>query len=358
MISLTPGPTPIPDFITQVLQQPLLYHRSEKFKELYSETTDLLRKYFLASKEHRILCITGSGTNAMELLVANLPLSKKLLIPTFGKFSQRWAEIAAAYSFDYTILNYAWGDYPKVSDIIAALEKDPSIQVLCLTHSETSTATRIDVEQIAFYARKLRPDVLILVDGITSVGAMPFYTELWEIDAAITSSQKALGCPPGMSFVSISQRYIEHAQPCGYAYNLQKYLENDAKNLTPFTPATQILMAVYMSLKYLLNIGLPQVWNTTHTLAQYTRNEVQKLGLELCSKQPCDSLTAFYLPQNISASQIISAVYQETGILLGNGQGQWKNKIIRIAHMGYVQPQMIETAIQAIEKNILSLADR
>lgn len=351
MISLTPGPTFIPDFIREVLQKPIIYHRSAEFKVLYSEVTHLLKQLFLATDDYVVLCITGSGTTAMEMVLANLSSEKKLLITDFGKFSGRWAEIAKAYNLNHTVLSYQWGDYPKVNEVIHTLEQNKNIDVICLTHSETSTATRTDIEQIAFYARKIRPDILILVDGITSVGAMPLYTGAWELDAVIASSQKALACPPGMSFIALSKRYVEKAQPCGYAYNLQKYLDNHYKNLTPFTPATQILMAVKTSLEFFIQKSLPIIWNNTHQLAQYTRREIEQAGLKLCSYQPSDSLTAFYLPEP-TAGQLIEKVYQQTNILLGNGQGEWKDKVIRIAHTGYIEEKHIQTAIKSLKKLI------
>ncbi len=354
MISLTPGPTFMPDFIREILQKPIVYHRSEEFKEMYAEVSRMLKKLFLAIEEYTTLCLTGSGTSAMEMLLANLDPHKKLLITDFGKFSGRWAEIAQAYNLTYTVLQYTWGDYPKVKEVIQAIEQDKDIEVLCLTHSETSTATRMDIEQIAFYAKKTRPDILILVDGITSVGAMPLYTHAWGLDAVITSSQKALGCPPGMSFMVLSPEYIQKAQPCGYTYNLQKYLDSHQKQLTPFTPATQILMAVKRSLEYFIQTGLPAIWNHTHTLAQYTREKIQELGLKLCSDNPSDSLTAFYLPENIKSTEFIEKVYQQTGILLGKGQGEWKERIIRIAHTAYVKQEYVQTALESIKTSISS----
>jgi aspartate aminotransferase-like enzyme len=352
MISLTPGPTHMPDFIREVLQKPIIYHRSAEFKELYAQTCHWLKKVFLATEEYKTLFVTGSGTNAMEMLLSNLNPHKKLLITDFGKFSGRWAEIAKAYNLNSKVLSYQWGDYPKINEILQAIEQDKDIEVLCLTHSETSTATRTDVEQIAFYAKKIRPDILILVDGITSVGAIPLYIHAWGLDAVITSSQKALGCPPGMSFIVLSPEYIEKSQPCGYAYNLQKYLDNDAKQLTPFTPATQILMTVNSSLEYFIQTGLPIIWNHTHTLAQYTRQKIQEMGLKLCSTNPSDSITAFYLPEKITAGEVVQKVYHETGILLGKGQAEWKEKIIRIAHTAYIKQEYLQTAMESIRKQI------
>lgn len=352
MISLTPGPTPIPDFVQKVLQEPVLYHRSDEFKKLYLETNNLLRQFFLVSEKYTLLCITGSGTTAMEMVLANLDAHKKLLITDFGKFSHRWIEIAKAYNLNHTVLTYEWGDFPKTQEIIQVIEQDKAIEVLCLTHSETSTATRTDIEQIAFYAKKIRPDILILVDGITSVGAMPLYGEIWGLDVVITSSQKALGCPPGMSFIALSPEYIEQSQPCGYAYNLGKYLESHKKYLTPFTPATQVLMAVKCSLEHLIEKGLPTIWNNTHQLAQYTRKKIQEMGLNLCSTSPTDSLTAFYLPDGISAKMVVDEVYAKTNILLGKGQGEWQEKVIRIAHMGYVQQIDIQNALESLENII------
>jgi len=352
MISLTPGPTPIPDFIQKVLQEPIIYHRSVQFKELYGQVQQLFKQLFVAGDDYTVLYVTGSGTNAMEMLLANVASHKKLLITDFGKFSGRWAEIAQAYNLKNTVLQYQWGDYPKVQEVVQAIEQDKEIEVLCLTHSETSTATRTDIEQIAFYAKKIRPDILVLVDGITSVGAMPVYTEAWGLDAIITSSQKALGCPPGMSFIVLSPQYISQAQPCGYAYNLYKYINSHSQHLTPFTPATQILMSVKYSLEYIMKAGLPEIWNNTHQLAQHTRKDIQELGLKLCSTNPSDSLTAFYLPEQVNAQMIIEKVYKETDILLGEGQGEWKEKVIRIAHMGYVKQSYIENAIDLIRKNL------
>lgn len=344
--SLTPGPTPIPDFIQKILSQGVIYHRSEEFKILYAQNRTLFQQLFLT--QNRILTLTGSGTYAMEFALANLNPKEVILGVSFGKFSQRWLDIAQQYGRKIYEVSAPWGEAPSTQAILTALEQAPDVSVLCLTHSETSTGTRLDIERIIYEAKLLRPNLLVLVDGITSVGAMPLYTDNWGIDMVFTSSQKALGCPPGVSFCAVSETYLQRAVSAGYAFNLDKYLKSDDKNLTPFTPATLEIMAVNASLKYILTHSLPTWWNEKHQLAQFTRKKGQEIGLNLWSQQPCDSLTAFRLPTHITASDLTQYLQKEHNILIGKGQGEFKEQIIRISHLGYTPQSITDQALKGI----------
>ncbi|MEM6766672.1 MAG: alanine--glyoxylate aminotransferase family protein [Bacteroidota bacterium] len=349
---LTPGPVAIPDFVWEAIQQPVIPHRSVVFEEIYSQLLNSLRYFFQTKGEVISMIASGSGGVESAMYSLFLPGEKVLVVDT-GKFSNRWVQYAETTGLDVSELSYEWGSVPKTEDILIKLEKETPKGII-LTHCETSTGALLDLEEIAFAVKERVPNCLVVVDAITSVGAVPFYFDDWQLDCAICTSQKSLMNPAGLSVFAMSELAIRklRATFSGDYQNLKSYLTFAQQHNYPFTPPVNLLFGVKAALAWFQQQKLPNVWNQTHQTAQYFRSEIQQLGAKLLAKSPSDSLTAFYFEQG--DHQIIKQkLAEEYQIEISGGQGPYKGKLLRVNHMGetgIVDMQEVLSALKSILK--------
>ena len=236
-----------------------------------------------------------------------------------------------------------WGKAPKVEEIMAILQKEKNINGIILTHSETSTGALLDLEEIAFAVKRHDPNILILVDGITSVGTIPFFFDEWEIDCAITASQKALMNPAGTIAFALSEPALKKLSDTDASdfHNLYNYVKAVAEFSYPYTAPVQLLFGLDAALDHIEENGLPAIWNKTHHSAKTFRNILSELGGKLLSDSPSESLTAFYFPEKDNEA-IRQQLIKDYGMHLSGGQGELKGKIMRISHMGTSDADLME----------------
>ena len=359
---LTPGPTDVPPEVLEEMGKPIIHHRTSAFQEVLSDVSARLQR--LLRTEHPVLTITGSGTTAFEAAQVSLakPGSRVLTVGA-GKFGERWQEIYDAYASALGLaenvkIDVPWGEAPTAGQIEEALQTYPDISVVTVVHSETSTATACDIRAIAEVVRKT--DALLLVDGITSVGALPVEMDAWGIDVLVTGSQKALMLPPGLGFVGLggrAQQRLEHIDPvASYNLDLRRWLKSWKKNDTPFTPPVSLIRGQRVALERIENEGLEQIWDRTSRLAKATRTAFQAMGLELASRSPSDSVSGAFYPDGVSDKSFRPAVRDNHGVHLAGGQdgrnGEWSGKVFRASHMGYVDMGDTLAALQAIETEL------
>jgi aspartate aminotransferase-like enzyme len=229
---------------------------------------------------------------------------------------------------------------------------------LIVTHSETSTGTACDMKAVAEAARRVAPDILIVVDGITSIGALPFEMDAWGVDVAITGSQKALMLPPGLGFVSLSERARKAAgdnpRKDKLYLDLLAYEKAMGNWDTPYTPNNQLIEGLRVSLQMILDEGLEHVWQRTHASAAAVRAGCSALGLEMFSQMPADSVSAIKLPAGVSDDDLRKPLKKKHNVHLAGGQGDMKGHLFRVNHMGYTDVFEALIAVSAIE---LVLAD-
>src|SRR5262249_14398769 len=199
---MTPGPTPVPPEVLAALAEPVVHHRGRDFREIYERCLARLREVYRT--EHDVLLFTSSGTGAFESAVANLVSpGDRVLVLSAGNFGERWASLTNAYAADVVHARLAWGESPDADDLRSALADAGDVRVVYLVHSETSTGVVVDIQSLAATAREA--GALVVVDAVSSLGAVPLETDAWGIDVVVSGSQKALMCPPGLAFVSVSQ---------------------------------------------------------------------------------------------------------------------------------------------------------
>ena len=351
----TPGPTPVPPEVLAALAEPVIHHRARDYRDIYERC--LARLHEVYRTQNDVLMFTTSGTGAFESAVANLTTpGERQLVLSAGNFGERWAGMVRAFAADLVHVRLDWGETPEPDDLRSALAGG-DVRVVYLTHSETSTGVVCDVQALAAVAKEA--GALVVVDAVSSLGAVPLETDAWEIDVVVSGSQKALMCPPGVAFTSVSQVALEtsaRATAPRYVLDWERTRKAQAKLDAPFTPAVSIVRALDVALGLLLDEGLEAAFDRHARLGRACREGAKAMGLELFSPDEDRSavVTAIRAPDGVDATEIVSTLRDRFGITIANGQGELKGKIFRIGHIGWFDVFDITTALAAVE---LVLAD-
>jgi len=350
----TPGPTMVPPEVTLAEAQPMIHHRTPQFSQIFYEMSEDL-KYLFQTKTGEVFTLMSSGTGAMEACVANV-LSKgnKALVVVSGKFGERWAELCKCFGIETITIDVENGKAVKPADIEVALKKTPGINVVFTTQCETSTGVVHDIKSISPIVKKY--GALLVVDAITGIGVHPLLMDEWNIDVAITGSQKGCMMPPGLAFVCVNSSawsVIEKTDLPRYYWDFRKMRKELKDKTTPFTPAVSLVMAMKTALDMIKKEGIENAWKRHASLAHATRESAKALGLELfAGEYSSNVLTAIKAPKGMDVDKIIKKLRDETGVTFTGGQDELKGKVIRIGHMGYVNDFDIIVAISALEKGL------
>lgn len=331
----TPGPTQVHPEVLEAVTANFTYHRSEEFREFHKSLLSKLKQIFFAEAHLNIL--TASGTGAMEAVVLNFcSNSERVLYINQGKFGKRWGIICDVYRIPAEELKIPYGDSVCV-ELLKEIDLE-RFSAVFLTHAETSTATITDIHQLAGYIRS-KSNALVIVDAISSIGTVEFNMEKWNIDVAVSASQKGFMSPPGLSIVAFSnrafERMLENKIP-KYYFDLKKESEVQKTFSTSWTPALGVMYGLDKACDLILEEGIENRWQSVHRMAEYFREECKRFGFGIFSKCPADSLTAITFPGNIPTGKLVSRLKEKYGIQIANGQADigLKDKIARISHMG------------------------
>jgi aspartate aminotransferase-like enzyme len=361
---LTPGPTAVPPRVLAEMALPIIHHRTRQFQAIFAELSEQLKRVFRTRGP--VLSLAGSGTTAFEAAQVSLarPGSKVITIAG-GKFGERWQDVYDAYApylnLQQVRINAEWGTAVDPDRLATALKENPETSVVTVVHSETSTCTANDVQALAAVTREASDGLaLLLVDGITSVGAFPCEMDAWGIDVLVTGSQKAMMLPPGLGYVGLGERAIARLAelkpgPC-YNLDLRRWLKSYEKNDVPFTPPVSLIRGQKVACEMILEDGLEAVFERTDRLARGTRAALEAMGLKLVSRDPAPSVTGAYYPQGVDDSAFRKALREKHGIHITGGQdgrgAKWAGKVFRISHMGYVNADDTRAGLQAIETEL------
>jgi len=356
---LTPGPTAVPPAVLAEMALPIIHHRTKQFREIFAEVSQRLARVFRTTSP--VLSIAGSGTTSFEAAqISLIEPGKKALTIAAGKFGERWQDIYDAYGVEQVRINVPWGDAVDPAQVEAALKENPDISIVTLVSSETSTATACNAQAVAAITRK--SNALLIVDGITAVGALPVEMDAWGIDVLVTGSQKALMLPPGLGFVAVAERAqarLAAVKAKGY-YNLdlRRWLKSAKDNDVPFTPPVSLIRGQRVALEMIENAGLENVWKKATTLATASRAAFKAMGLKLISTSPSDSVSGAFYPPGVEDSPFRAAVRDKHGCHIAGGQdgrgAKWKNSVLRISHMGYVDAEDTTVCLNAIEAELIA----
>src|SRR5215210_969461 len=347
----TPGPTPVPPQVLEAMSRPIIHHRSSDFREILERTLERLREVHRTDGD--VLVYTASGTGGMESAVSNLTRpGDRVLVVSAGYFGQRWCAIAANFGCDVQTLEYDWGESPTPEDLAARLREVGGAKVVFLTHSETSTGVVADVQNLAAAAKET--GALVVVDAVSSLGAVPLETDGWGIDAVISGSQKALMTPPGLATVSVSAdawAAVERRAASRYYFDWTQTKERQDASDPAFTPAVSIVVGLDVALGLLLDEGLEEAFERHTRLGRACREGVKAMGLELFSPDDDGSavVTAVNAPDGIDSGELVQTLRKRLGIVLAPGQGPLKGRVFRIGHIGYYDIFDITTALAGVE---------
>jgi aspartate aminotransferase-like enzyme len=338
-----------------------VHHRTADFRALYQRVLADLKTFVGTSND--VLLLASSGSGAMEASVANLTSpGDRVLVVTAGKFGERWRDLAKAFNCKIDLVEAPYGETISVNAVKSALTADT--RAVYMQATESSTGARHDVEGVA---RLLHgSDTLLIVDAITGLGTTHFDVDGWGIDVIIGGSQKAVMIPPGLAYLSVSERAwkrMESAKQPRYYFDLQKERKAAAKGESAFTPATSLVAGLGAAMDFIrdnghsdLAAGRRLLIENAELAARMTRAAAAALGLELyAAKAPASALTAITAPNGISSDDIVKRFRDQFGAVVANGQAEMKGKIFRIAHLGYYDYMDTIGAIAALEQIVAEL---
>ncbi|MBI3303959.1 MAG: alanine--glyoxylate aminotransferase family protein [Deltaproteobacteria bacterium] len=347
---LTPGPTTVPPEVLLRMSQPLIHHRTPEFAHLFAEVQEGLCRLF--QTEQDVLILAASGTGAMEAAVSNTcSAGDTVIVVNGGKFGERWLKICQAFGVKVVEIKVEWGQAVQVAAVAQALKDHPEARAVLLQASETSTTVLHPVEEIAALTRN--SDTLLIIDGITAVGATDTPMDRWGLDIVVTGSQKALMLPPGLAFIAFSPkawRRVAAATLPRFYFDLRREHKEQQKHTTAYTPAISLIYGLHEVLRLLREEGLEHVFARHARLAAATRAAAQALGLRLLAPEaPSPAATGVWLPADINGSRLLTYMRDRMGVDIAGGQDHLKGKIARISHIGYAGPFDVITGISTLE---------
>lgn len=348
---LAPGPTPVPERVMLAMAEPMLHHRTPQFEAIFKEAAEGLRWLFQTEKD--VLILAASGTGGMESSIANFfSPGDKALVVNGGKFGERWTNICKAYGLKVTEITVEWGKAVDPKAVADALKADPEIKGVFVQASETSTTAAHPVKELADIVKN-HENTLLIVDGITAVGVYDMPMDKWGIDILITGSQKALMLPPGLAFVGVSDKawkFNETAKCPRFYFDLKRERKNLKDNTTAYTPAVSLIIGLREVLRMMKEEGLENIFARHNRLARATRAAMQAIGLKLLAPEsPADSCTGVFAPEGIDGGKLFKTLKDTMGVTMAGGQDNLKGKILRIAHLGYIDTFDTIVAVSSIE---------
>jgi len=349
----TPGPTMVPEDISLEMAAPIMHHRTAEFSAILDACHERLR--YLFQTKGLVVMLTSSGTGAMEGAVSSVLSTKTpTLCVRGGKFGERWAELCTAYRVPMIPLDIAWGESITPDHLRAALREHPEAKAVCLTHSETSTGALADIRACADAVRE--HGALCIVDSITGLGVHEFRFDEWGIDVAITGSQKGLMLPPGLAFAAVSDRAWESAKrsdlPSYYLSFLQARKAWEKEKTTAWTPAITLFVGLAKALARMQEEGLEALWARHARMGEAMREAVRVLGLDVFPRVPANVQTVITVPPELTYSRLSKRLYDDYGMKVAGGQGELTGKILRIAHVGYIDDGDLVVAAAFLERTL------
>ena len=347
----TPGPTPVPENVMLRMAAPIIHHRNPEFMEILTRVHEDLKYLFRTTQP--VVVLSCSGTGGMEATISSLfKQGDKVITVNAGKFGERWGELVRIFTGNCVEEKVAWGSAIQSERLAELLKEHPDAKGVCLTHSETSTGTAADIQTLSALIRE-QSDALVLVDGITAVGAHEFHFDDWGVDICITGSQKGLMMPPGLALVAVSERaqdIIKGQSMTQYYLSLKHALKAHAKDDTPFTPAVSLVIGLDEALQMIKAEGIEHIWKRHESLADACRQGCHALGMKLFSNSPSFAVTPVWLPEGVKWSAFNKALKNSNGITVAAGQDDYKDKIFRISHLGFYDELDMLTVIGGIER--------
>ncbi|HUF06077.1 MAG TPA: alanine--glyoxylate aminotransferase family protein [Candidatus Binatia bacterium] len=353
----TPGPTPIPQAVRDAQAQHMIDHRGTEFGEMLEETSAGIAELIGSSGE--VLLLTGSGSGALEAAVVNtLSPGDRVLVVSIGSFGDRFAKVAGAFGAAVDRLDFEWGTPADPDRLRERMAGSEPYRAVLVTHNETSTGVANPLRELASVVRAAPSEPLLLVDGISGLGAMPFEMDAWGIDLVVSASQKAWMASPGIAIAALGERAIaagETARMPRFYWDFAEAREWAAKGQTPWTPAISVLYGLRVGVARLRAEGRERTWHRHAAIAAGVAAGMEALGLRLVAapEHRSATVTAAWVPEGVEWAAL-NAAMRERGLVVAGGQAKWAGRILRFGHMGEVG---IDEMAGALELMGMTLAD-
>lgn len=357
---MIPGPTPIPESVLLAMAKHPIGHRSSEFSKVLEEVYTNLKYVF--QTENDVFMFASSGTGAMDAALSNLVNEgDNVLSLVLGNFGARWAKIAAGYGANVDKIEVEAGEVINPEDVRKKLA-EKNYKIVTLTHSETSTGAKNDVEAICKIIRET--DAISVVDGVTSVCAMPVKTDEWGIDVLVSGSQKGFMIPPGLAFLVANEKAWKVHEQCkhpSFYFSWDAHRKSVRDNSTPYTAAVNLIFALQEALRMIKDEGLDSIYARHEKLAIGLRHSLRAMNLELLVKEDKNAshaITSVLPPEGVSVPDIRSHMNKDFDIIVANGQNALKDKIFRMGTLGFVSERDLLTAVASLETVLARLGHK
>lgn len=348
-----PGPTSLPDDVREAGSRQMINHRGPEFAAILERLDSRIRPYFGTTSQ--VLFLTCSGSGGLEAAVVNtLSPGDRVLAISIGAFGDRFAKIAESYGADVTKIAVEWGKAADAAEVQAALRANTGFTAVLVTHNETSTGVMNPLREIAAAVHAEAPDALILVDGVSGLGGVPFEMDGWGLDVVVTASQKTWMSAPGIAMIALSERAwranASARMPRSY-FDLAAAREFAARGETPFTPAIAVMFQMDVALDMMEREGIHGVYRRHAAVAAATRAGLTALGFRLFADPDHFSFTVTnaWLPDGVEW-QALNAALLQRGLVIAGGQGKLAGKTLRVGHLGDVDVTDILAVMSVLEE--------
>jgi len=345
-----PGPVDVAPEVLQAMTKPMLPHRSKEYEEIHRRAAEKAQKLFYT--QYRVFLGTHSGSGMQEAGVRNFA-SKDILCCTNGAFSERWYQCAVANGKQTNRLDAEWGKAILPDQLRDALKKK-HYEAITIVHNETSTGVENPVEELCKVLKEVSPDTIIMVDAVSSLGGVKVEMDAWGIDFLLTSSQKCLALPPGLSLAGTSDRALKKAESVenrGWYFDLLLMEKHRLKDSTPMTPVIPLIYALDFQLDRIFAEGLDARFARHAAMSQKVYAWALANGLQPFPEDNCRSKTVVTI-KNEKKWVIgdLNKFLLQRGMRIANGYGAIKDVTFRIATMG-------ETSLKDVDNLLAGLQD-
>lgn len=354
-----PGPTPIPDRILRAVDMPIIDHRGPEFQKLGRRVLEKVKGIF-QTKSH-VFIFPGSGTGGWEAAFVNcLSPGDHVLMFESGQFATLWKRMAMRLGLQPEFIESDWriGADPALIEARLREDKGHEIKAVCIVHNETASGTTAPLAEIRRVLDTLGHPALFMVDAVSSLASIDLRHDEWGIDVTIAGSQKGLMLPPGLAFNAASPKALEAAKisrfPKSY-WAWDDMLVHNANGFFPYTPATNLLYGLDVSLDMLEEEGYDNVFARHIRHGEATRRAVVAWGLEVLCRDPkyySPVVTSVQLPSGYDADAFRVLVLETFNMSLGAGLGKVAGKVFRIGHVGDTNDLTLMGALSGVEMGL------
>lgn len=342
------GPTAIPERVLHAMNKQIISHRSQEFYEIFQRLTNNLKKLF--HTENDVLVLTCSGTGAMEAVIQNcFTAGDHVVVPVMGEFSERYAIMGEKYGLNVTRVNFELGETADVEEVMKHVNSET--KGVLVVHNESATGVFSDIE--AFGEALKDTEALLISDSVSGMGGLELKMDEWNVDVVLTSSQKALMSPPGLGFVSLSDKawkVVNQNKNPNFYFDLVEAKKFHQLNQTPWTPAVISIIGADEALTMIIEEGLENVYRRHITNSEMVRTGVEKLGFKMFPKDlRFASPTVNTIAAPKKAKYIVNQL-KEYGVIVSGGQGILGEDTFRVGTMGYVSETDISVLLYALGK--------